>query len=163
MASNRAVQGIAECEHALAIDRNYATAHMWIGMAKYLTGRNDETEAHIIEALRISRRDTYAFVWMLFVGSAKLGAGCYEDAVVWFNRSIELNPNFPTPHFLLAAALSRLGRLEEAREEARAGLELNPGFTIARFRSQTVSDNPVYLAGRERMYEGMRKAGLPEE
>jgi hypothetical protein len=53
--------------------------------------------------------------------------------------------------------------LEEAREAARAGLELNPSFTIARFRSRIFSDNLVYLAGRERVYEGMRKAGLPEE
>ncbi len=45
---------------------------------------------------------------------------------------------------------------------ARACLELNPSFTIARFRSQTNSDHPVYLAGRERMYEGLRKAGVPE-
>jgi hypothetical protein len=52
--------------------------------------------------------------------------------------------------------------MEEGREAARAGLELNPSFTIVRFRSQTFSDNPVYLAGRERMYEGMLKAGLPE-
>jgi TolB-like protein/class 3 adenylate cyclase/Tfp pilus assembly protein PilF len=162
MFSNRAAQGIAECERALAIDRNYATAHMWIGMAKYLTGRNDETEAHILEALRISPRDNYAFVWMLFAGSAKLGAGCDEEAIVWFNRSIELNPNYPTPHFLLAAALGRLGHLEDAREETRVGLELNPGFTIARFRLAAFSDHPVYLAGRERIYEGFRKAGLPE-
>jgi hypothetical protein len=44
-----------------------------------------------------------------------------------------------------------------------APLELNPSFTIARFRSQTFNDNPIYLVGRERMYEGLRKAGLPEE
>ena len=68
-----------------------------------------------------------------------------------------------TPHFYLAAALARLGRLHEAREAARAGLELNPSFTIARLRSLAFSDHPVYLAGRERVYEGLRIAGLPEE
>ncbi len=67
------------------------------------------------------------------------------------------------PHFLLAAALARLGRIEEAHDAARAGLELNPSFTIARFRRAVFSDNPVYLAGRERMYEGLRLAGVPEE
>ena len=66
-------------------------------------------------------------------------------------------------HFYFAAALGRLGRLEEAREAARAGLELNPGFTIARMRSLAFSDHPVYPAGRERVYDGLRKAGLPEE
>ena len=41
-------------------------------------------------------------------------------------------------------------------------LELNPSFTVARLRSSAHSDNTIYLAGRERVYEGMRKAGLPE-
>jgi tetratricopeptide (TPR) repeat protein len=160
--SNRAVQGIAECERALAIDRNYARAHVWIGMAKSHSGRNDETEAHVLEALRISPRDTDAGHWMMTAAYAKLGAGLDEEAIAWLNRSIEIYPSGPTPHFLLAAALARLGRLEEAREAVRAGLELNPDFTIARYRSFAPSDNPVYLAGRERIYEGMRKAGVPE-
>ena len=163
MYTNRATQGIAECERALSIDRNLAAAHAWIGTAKFLAGRNEETEGHVLEALRISPREARASGWMLFVGTAKFGAGREEEAVVWLNRSIELGRNWPLPHLWLAAAFARLGRLEEAREAARAGLELNPSFTIARLRSSAFSDNPVYLAGRERVYEGMRMAGVPEE
>ena len=163
MYSNRAVQGIAECERALAIDRNFAFAHAWIGLAKLFAGRSEETEAHIVEALRLSPRDTSASGWTHFAGAAKLASGRDEEAVAWLNRSIELGPNWPTPHLWLAAALARLGRLEEARELARAGLELNPSFTIARLRSSVFSDNAAYLAGRERVYEGMRMAGLPEQ
>jgi TolB-like protein/Tfp pilus assembly protein PilF len=163
MLGNRALQGIAECERALAIDRNYAHAHGWIGLGKVYVGRNDETEAHILEALRISPRDTRVFVWALIAGVAKFYSGRDEEALAWLNRSIELNPSSPMAHFYFAAALSRLGRLEEARDETRAGLELNPGFNIARFRSSACSDNPVYLAGRERIYDGLRKAGLAEE
>jgi TolB-like protein len=44
MVTNRAAQGIGECERALAIDRNLATAHAWIGYAKLVLGHNDETE-----------------------------------------------------------------------------------------------------------------------
>ena len=163
MYSNRAAQGIAQCERALAINRNLAAAHAWIGMAKLFAGRNEETEGHVLEALRISPRDTRAFGWMHYAGAAKLGAGRDEEAVAWLNRSIELGPNWPTSHFWLAAALARLGRLKEASEQARAGLELDPGFTIARLRSSAFSDNPVYLAGREHVYDGLHKAGLPEE
>jgi Flp pilus assembly protein TadD len=108
--------------------------------------------------MRISPRDTRASSWMHFVGAAKLAAGRDEEAVVWLNRSIELGPNWPTPHFWLAAALARLGRREEACERARAGLELNPGFTIALLRSSAFSDNPVYFAARERVYDGLRSA-----
>jgi hypothetical protein len=58
--------------------------------------------------------------------------------------------------------LARLGALDEARAAAQAGLALNPGFTINRFRSGTPSDNPTFLAQRERIYQGMRTAGVPE-
>jgi tetratricopeptide (TPR) repeat protein len=163
MYTNRATQGIAEYERALSIDRNLAAAHAWIGTAKFLAGRNAETEGHVLEALRISPRDIRASGWVLFVGTAKFGAGREEEAVAWLNRSIELGRNWPLPHLWLAAAFARLGRLEEAREAARAGLELNPGFTIARLRSSAFSDNPIHLAGRERVYEGTRLAGVPEE
>jgi TolB-like protein/Flp pilus assembly protein TadD len=163
MYSNRAAQGIAECERALAIDKNLAAAHAWIGLAKLFVGRNDETEGHVLEALRISPRDHRASGWTHFVGAAKLAAGRDEEAVAWLRRSIELGPNWPTPHFWLAAALAHLGRLKEAREAASAGLELNQSFTIALLRSSAFSDSPVYLAGRGRVYDGLRKAGLPEE
>jgi tetratricopeptide (TPR) repeat protein len=161
--TKRVGRGVSECERALAIDRNLVWAHYWIGVAKYVMGRNDETEAHILQALRLSPRERNAGIWFGVVGFAKLGAGRDEDAIRWFRRAIEANPDLPTPHFLFAAASARLGRMEEAQDALRTGLELNPSFTIARFRSQTFSADPVYLAGRERMYEGLRKAGLPEQ
>ena len=53
-------------------------------------------------------------------------------------------------------------RLSEARSATKAGLALDPTFTIRRFRAGASSDNPTYLAQRERVYDGMRKAGVPE-
>jgi hypothetical protein len=35
--------------------------------------------------------------------------------------------------------------------------------TIARWRSLVYSSHPTYLSQRERLYEGLRKAGMPEE
>ena len=39
---------------------------------------------------------------------------------------------------------------------------LAPNFTVVKFRRQLVSTNSVYLAQRERLYEGMLRAGVPE-
>ncbi|WP_454630157.1 tetratricopeptide repeat protein [Bradyrhizobium cenepequi] len=162
MFTNRAAQGIAECEQALALDRNLANAHAYIGRAKYLLGRGEETEAHVQEALRLSPRDTEAFVWMIFAGFAKLQLGADQEAVARFRRSVEINQNHPRAHIYLATALAHLGQLDEARSAAQAGLALDPTFTISRFRANVPSDNPTYLAGRERFYEGMCVAGVPE-
>jgi TolB-like protein/class 3 adenylate cyclase len=162
MVTNRAAQGIAECERALALDRNLATAHAFIGYAKLALGRAEETEANILEALRISPRDILAYQWMMFAGNAKLLLNSDADAVTWFRRCLEANRNFPNAHFLLAAALALLGELDQARAAARAGLALNPSFTIHTYRANAVSDNPTYLASRERVFEGLRLAGVPE-
>ena len=162
MFTNRATQGIRECEHALVLDRNLADAHGCIGMAKYFVGRAEETEAHIQEAFRLSPCDVFAYRWLLFVGIAKAQLGADAEAASWLRRSIEANRNFPLAHFHLAEALALLGQLDDARAAAQAGLALDPGFNLRRYRVNALSDNPVYLAGRERSYQGMRMAGVPE-
>jgi TolB-like protein len=159
--SNRAAQGIAECERALALDPNLAAAHATIGLAKHFMGRGEETESHVQEALRLSPRDTEAYVWMIFAGFAKLELGADEEAVARFRRSVEINRNHPRAHFWLAATLTHLGRLDEARSALHAGLALDATFTIARFRGAT-SDNPTYRATWRRIRDGLRKAGMPE-
>jgi TolB-like protein/tetratricopeptide (TPR) repeat protein len=160
--SKRAAQGIAECERALALDRNLALAHALIGFAKYVSGRGEETETHVLEALRLSPRDSNANVWMVWVGNGKAQIGADEEAVSWLRRGIEANRNLPIGHFFLAAALAVVGQDDEARTAAQAGLKLDPSFTVSRFRASTASNNPIYLARREHVYEGMRQAGIPE-
>ena len=160
--TNRVAQGIRECERALALDRNLADAHGIIGSAKVLIGRGAEAEAHIQEAFRLSPRDTGAFRWMQYAGLAKLILGADAEAVAWLRRCLEANRNYPLAHFILAAALALLGSLVEARAAVRAGLALDPTFTIRRMRSR-VSDDPTFRAGTKRVLEGMRMAGIPEE
>jgi TolB-like protein/class 3 adenylate cyclase len=162
MFTNRAAQGIAACERALALDHNLADAHGCIGMAKYFVGRPEEAEAHIKEALRLSPRDVHAYRWMQFVGIAKAQLGADAEAADWLRRSIEANRNFPLAHFHLAEVLALLGQLDEAKAAAQAGLALQPDFTLRRYRLNALSDNPAYLAGRERSCHGMRLAGVPE-
>ena len=161
----RAAEGIAECEHALALDRNLAQAHAWIGFGKIYIGRAEETEAHVAEALRLSPRDTMAYTWMTIAGLAKLHLGSWEQAVSWCRRAIEANRNNPQTYFNLAAALAQLGRLDEARSAVKAGLALNPTLTISRLRAAWTaqSDDPTYLAQLEPILEGLRKAGVPEQ
>ena len=97
------------------------------------------------------------------MGLAKFWLGADAEAVAWLRRSIEANRNFPFTHFFLAAVLASLGALDEARAAVRAGLAINPSFTLRRYRAGASSDNPTYLAGREHTYEGLRMAGVPEE
>jgi TolB-like protein len=163
--TKRAAEGIAECEHALELDRNLADAHANIGFGKIFIGRAEETESHIAEALRLSPRDTYSYIWLARVGLSKLHLGRWEQAVGWYRRSIEANRNFPYLYFVLGAALAHLGRLDEARSAIRDGLAHIPTFAVTRFRATwtAMSDDSTYLSQFEPILEGMRKAGVPEQ
>ena len=160
--TKRGAEGIAESERALALNPNLASAHAVIGLAKLFDGHPEETESHELEALRVSPYDTEADVWVAYIALAKRYLGDYEGALSLYRRAKELNPNYPTGRFNMAATLVELGRLDEARAEVQAGLALNPGFTLRRYREGAQSDNPVFLKGRERIIEDMRKAGVPE-
>jgi TolB-like protein/Flp pilus assembly protein TadD len=162
--TKRAAQGIAECERALALDRNLATAYAWIGLGKCYLGRAEETEAYIMQAFRLSPRDNRAFTWMINAGVAQSYLAADEAAVYWFKRAIETNPNVAAfVHVYLAAALAHLGRIEEARASIQTGLAIDPNFTLSHFHASTPTDNSTCLAQRARIGEGMRKAGLPDE
>ena len=164
-ATGRAAQGIAELERALGLDRNLACAHAHIGKAKWCLGRGAETEAHVSEAFRLSPRDIFAFEWLMQIGLAKLQLTADAEAVSWFLRSIEANRNYPFVHFMLAAALALLGSLNEATAATKAGLALDPNFTIRRFKGikgSSVNDNPAYIAVGKRLVKGLRIAGVPE-
>jgi TolB-like protein/class 3 adenylate cyclase/Flp pilus assembly protein TadD len=161
--TNRASRAIGELQQALSLNRNLGAAHAWTGQAKITMGRAEEAETHVKEAFRLSPNDAVGFMWTSMRGLAKLHLGADEEAVDLFRRSVDASRNYPLNHFYMAAALAHLGRLDEARAEVKAGLALAPGYSIARFLSMAESDNPTYLAQRERILEGLRKAGVPEK
>jgi TolB-like protein/Tfp pilus assembly protein PilF len=162
MWTNRVSQAISEFERAIALDRNLAFAHANIGLAKYLAGRPQETEDHIARAIRLSPHDTWMNAWCVAAGVAQLSLCRDENAVTWLRRAIEANRTLPLAHFFLASALAWQGKTEEALEATKAGLALDPSFTIQRYRDNPLSENPTYLAQRKRIYEGMFAAGMPE-
>ena len=56
-----------------------------------------------------------------------------------------------------------MGDSKEARSRAEIGLALDRSFTIHRYRINVFRfDNPEWMASLERLYEGMRAAGIPE-
>jgi TolB-like protein/lipoprotein NlpI len=161
ISTRRAERGIMECERALALNPSLASAHAMLGLAKYLIGQAEETEPHVEEALRLSPLDTFAYLWMLFAGVAKVQTQEYDKAVEWLRRSIETNSNSPWAHFHLGVALQLQGSAKEAQDETQAGLLLDPSFTTARYRSLAFSDNARYLSIREQTIQALQATGVP--
>ncbi|MCA1364996.1 adenylate/guanylate cyclase domain-containing protein [Bradyrhizobium sp. IC3069] len=160
--TNRVAQGVAECERALALDRNLADAHELMGIAKHYMGCAADTDSHVNEALRLSPRDIFAFRWMNTAGFAKLQIAADAEAAAWFARGIEANRNYPLLHFGNAAALALLGRLDEAQVAAKTGLALDPTFTIRRLKNIPLRGDAKFVAGAKRMVKGLHIAGVPD-
>jgi len=156
-------RALREFELALAIDRNLAMAHAYSGLMKFYLGRASETECHVAEAMRLSPRDPLLFHWHYLIGIADFYLGRLVRALSALRKSVEINANWALSQFVLAAVLAQAGLLAEAAETCEAARRLAPNFTVAKFRAQVVSTNAIYLAQRERLYEGMLKAGVPEK
>ena len=99
---------------------------------------------------------------MTWAGLAKLALGADKEAIERLRHAVEMKRNTAPAHFFLAAALARTGALDDARSMVQAGLALDPAYTIRRYRAGASSDNPTYLAQRERTADSMRLAGIAD-
>src|SRR5581483_1660257 len=108
----------ALCSSALALS--------WMGAADVALDR-------ATRALRLSPFDPLNFLSYNALAISYLQTGKFAEAHESAVRSVELNPRFSVSRAFLVAALSRLGRAEEAAAEARRILQLDGGFSIQRF------------------------------
>jgi TolB-like protein len=155
-------RALREFKFAISLDGNFAIAHGYLGLTKLCLGRAGETPAHVEEAIRLSPRDPLLFQWHFFIGLADVYLGRVDRGLESLRKTVEINSNWGLSHFVLAGALALAGLLAEATEVRAVAQRLAPNFTIAKFRAEAVSDNPVFLAQREHFYEGLRLAGVPK-
>ncbi|KNY19856.1 tetratricopeptide repeat protein [Methylobacterium sp. ARG-1] len=161
-ARSRYAEALAAFDRVLTLNPSFARAYAYRGLIQIFLGRAERTEADIAAAIRLSPRDPLLGAWLARDGLAKLHLGQDQEAIEPLRRAAAVNPLFDFPHLYLACAFARLDRDEEARASLAEFLRLRPGYTLARYRSLTSAD-PTFLAQRERIYDGLRRAGLPEQ
>jgi TolB-like protein/class 3 adenylate cyclase len=144
----------AEFDAAHKLDPNHADA--WAMQAELTTekGRPAEAIEQVRKALRLNPHPPGWYYWML--GQAQYAIGDYESAAQTLRRPETYRT---TSRRLLAASLAQLGRLEEARWEAKMFMISNPHFTI---RDWSASQPFPAEDVRRHIVEGYRLAGLPE-
>jgi len=111
-----AVEAIRESDKLLKIEPNSAAAYFVKGSA-YLRLSNWEGAAMALEnSKRIDPGETATFFQL---GRARMGLKQWDEAIAAFKEGIAMDPNHlhRTAHYLLAQALLRAGRQEEARQE----------------------------------------------
>lgn len=160
-ARSRYSEALAAFDRVLTLNQSFARAHAYRGLIHIFLGRAEETERDIAAAIRLSPKDPLLGAWLAREGLAKLHLGQDQEAIAPLRRAAAVNPLFDFPHLYLACAFARLDRDAEARASLAEFLKLRPGYTLARYRGLTSTD-PNFLAQRERIYDGLRRAGLPE-
>ena|SRR5215510_16009734 len=83
--------------------------------------------------------------------------GRYEEALVFLQQALTLNPNFVFARVNLAGCYAEVGRLKEARAEMAAAHQLNPTYSLEWVRQNYPFKDPAEL---ERYLAALRKAGL---
>ena len=110
----------AAFEQALALNPNNARAYMWFGLLRDAEQRPDEAIGFYHRSMQIDPlgRIPYTNLPTLY---AQRGEN--EYAVRLLFDAIELHPDWPFPHMLMAVHLAGMGRLDEAMAWQRLTLE----------------------------------------
>jgi len=166
-AQRRCAEAIPEYETVLALNRNAAGALSAIARCKIFAGPIDESIPLLEQAIRLSPRDPNIANWYFRVGEAHLLQSHIDDAIRWFEKARSANEALPYVHAYLAAAYGLKGETERATAElaeARRSAGEGSWLSIARLSAGTRYETPAIRALAEAtFYEGLRKAGVPEE
>ena len=96
----------------------------------------------------------------------------YDQAIESARQALAINPKNPFAHVVLVAALALTDHDAEAREALQRYLappSIAPYKTIAAWKAYQKSQvpkqpsDPRFVEMSERSYDGLRKAGMPEE
>ena len=98
-------------------------------------------------------------MWLHFQGQAYFQLGRYEEGEGVLKRRIFRNPETDASRVLLAACYGQQGRFEEAREQWREALRINPGYSLDHRRKVLPYKNPGDF---DMVVEALRKAGVVE-
>jgi adenylate cyclase len=122
-------------------------------------GRTDEGIENLKKAMRLSPYDPVMFFFFLGMSIAHFALEEYEEAADWAQRSVQRGPADPAAYRYLAASYAHLDRIDEARGALREMFSLDPKFSLDADRVILSTADPAFV---ERLFDGLRKAGLKE-
>jgi TolB-like protein len=148
----------AAFDAALAVSPSTALAYILGSVIFGWTGEAARALDWGKRGLRQSPFDPWAFGAYHSIMLAHFNMGSYAEAADAAYRAVQSNPGHSISHMLLAAALAKLGRLEEAKAAGARVLELQPGFRYSR-QFSGVDCAPALAAA---LGEALHAIGLPQ-
>src|SRR5262245_2710712 len=148
-------------ESAIALDPNNASAwsrHGWVALYR---NQPEDAKERFERALRLSPLDPFAFNTRIGIASTLAMRGSYASAAAIVGDVVAKHPQV-TAHYRLLTALSALaGDVVTARAMASRILAVHPEASIATVKAGHPMRHLTHYF--DKLVEGLRLAGLPEE
>jgi adenylate cyclase len=145
---------------ALVLNPNFALAHAYLSLPLGVQGAIKGAVESAQTAVRLSPSDLLVGIQAsLAMAQAYFSSGNYVDSMVCARLTIERSPEFQPAHFMLIASAALQGDMSAASGALATLLGLRPSFSVA-----WISENMAFVGDAlERLLEGLRKAGVPEQ
>jgi TolB-like protein/class 3 adenylate cyclase/Flp pilus assembly protein TadD len=153
--SQRPREAVSAADAGLAINTNSAPLHRSRGLAENYLGRFEQARADLTQAIRLSPRNPEVEWWHLILGASELGLGDFDATIEEAQKAV--GPGYRTAgsYLELAAAYALTGKTDEAKSALAEARRLKPDLSL-KWMKEGWPNTPA-------MFEGLRKAGLPEE
>jgi adenylate cyclase len=147
-------KAIAECERAVHLDPNSATAHTFYGLTLTQTGHFEDAVDQLEQGVRLDPTSSFGLRSLAIAYSF---VGRHEEAIATCKKAIQKAPKDLVSHIILTRAYSMAGRVEEAQNAAAEVLRINPNFSLESYAKRVSFKNQAH---HDRVVEALRDAGL---
>ena len=159
----RYAEVIPAATKAIEANPNTTGPHLWLGICLMFNGRAAEAIVEYKQAIRLNPR-AQIFVRYLLIGYSLTFLGQYDEAILWFQKSLAVNFNDSAlnrgnAYAAIAAAQALAGHTEEARLSAAEARRLWPTVTARAYYQFNIT-NPVAASQVARLRDGLRLAGI---
>jgi adenylate cyclase len=160
----RDVEALTKFQRLLQIDPNLPMAYNNMSRALIHLGRFDDAVSAVKEADRLDPAGAYAFARYHNLELAYLLLGSNEEAILWGRRALAANPNLRPDWrawwmLQMAAAETRLGHQDEARQLVTEATSISPYITARQFLQGSFS-SALYKERTKEFADTIRLAGV---
>ena len=153
--SQRPSAALGAAEAGLAVNPSYVPLLLPRSSAELSLGRFEQAKADAQQAMRLSPRDPYLGSFQVISADAELSLGHFDIAIDEYRKAIDAGVNAYFAYTNLSAAYAHIGKIEEAKAALAEARRLNPKLTV-KWMIEHMPNLPA-------VFDGVRKAGLPEE
>ena len=153
--SGRSNEALGAADAGLSVNPNFVLLYIPRAIAENSLGRFEQAKTDAEQAIRLSPRDPAIGTLHVIVGDAEISLGHFDAAIVAYRKAIDSGFHVFFAYSNLSAAYVHAGRMDDGKAALAEARRLNPRLTIKWMKEHTPNLPAVF--------EGVRKAGLPEE